>query len=329
MSFETDPEGDVIDIPSQVRLNAVVPAELKYDEDDDKKKQKRFDMTAYTGAIVNLGGYDAIFSTSGIKLGESKKPILKQHDHNQIVGYTESLTSDGANLYAHGVLLDGDSHPAAQEVISASAQGFPWQASVGLEIDESGIVNLQDGEELEINGLNVKGPLLVMNKTTLKEISFVPLGADSQTRVAVALAKDLPRLLIPVKKGPKQMEDVKTTAQEIKAQFIGDSEFALESIVSGLTLEESKVAYADKILRDFEDLKEKNAELEAKLEKRKVEPLTVTTPQAEKSARDEWTVELSRNKDLGMSNADAVRRIVTTKPELHEAYLAEVNGGRG
>ncbi len=333
-----EPHEESISIPSRIKLNAVVPLQLDQQTEPDEKKQ-HFTMLAYTGAVVQLNGYSAIFETSGIDLGDHKKPILKQHDHNQVVGYSTKLTCEGANLIAEGVLLSGQEHQAAREVISASAQGFPWQASIGLEIDPDGVMSLGDGQDFIVNGNLVSGPdLIVMTTSKLKEISFVPLGADANTHsstntnksVAVALNEDPAFLEIPVSKGSKMKSvESKTTPEEIRNAFPDDLEFAMESICNGLSLEEAKLSYAEKILSEFENLKREKLELVAKLESRKVEALELTAPKPARSAIDQWKEELRRNKnDLGMSNHDAVRTIVIDNPELHAAYLAEYNAER-
>ena len=51
---------------------------------------------------------------------------------------------------------------------------------------------LEAGEDAEVNGRTVTGPLTVSRETDLGEISFVPLGADGNTSVSVAARQGLP-----------------------------------------------------------------------------------------------------------------------------------------
>src|SRR6185503_15427099 len=59
------------------------------------------------------------------------------------------------------------------------AEGFPWQASVG--IDQGSVESVKEGTEVEVNGQKLRGPGTVFRKSTLREASFVALGADPKT----------------------------------------------------------------------------------------------------------------------------------------------------
>ena len=49
---------------------------------------------------------------------------------------------------------------------------------------------LEAGEEAEVNGRTVSGPLTISRETDLGEVSFVPLGADGDTHVSIAASRN-------------------------------------------------------------------------------------------------------------------------------------------
>lgn len=142
---------------------------------------RRFKMLAYTGARVSGGFNDIIIDLAGVTLGAQRKPILLSHDPAKIVGFSESATIDGDGIRLEGVLSSATE--AGREVAATADEGFPWEASVGIAVDKA--VRLDDGEEREVNGKMHKGPLTIIQKSRLREVSFVPNGADAKTRVAV------------------------------------------------------------------------------------------------------------------------------------------------
>src|SRR5690606_7366714 len=75
----------------------------------------------------------------------------------------------------------------AEEAAQISDQGGRWRASVGIDIDAEEVEYLSDGEIVEVNGREFEGPIFVFRSTKLKEVSFVPIGADASTS-AVALS---------------------------------------------------------------------------------------------------------------------------------------------
>ena len=149
---------------------------------------KRFSMTAYTGAAMNVAYYShpVVIDLAGMKFNNAaKKPILRDHEPSQIVGHTDGIrVTEGPkqSLQVSGVI--SGTGPAAQEVIQLAANGFPWQASVGAAVDR--IEFVERGQTVAVNGRSFSGPLYVARQTQLGEVSFVPIGADNQTTANVA-----------------------------------------------------------------------------------------------------------------------------------------------
>ena len=68
--------------------------------------------------------------------------------------------------------------------MASSRNGFPWQASIGASVEQSEFI--RESQNVIVNGKEFSGPLNVVRKATLGEISFVDLGADGQTSANVA-----------------------------------------------------------------------------------------------------------------------------------------------
>ena len=72
---------------------------------------------------------------------------------------------------------------AAREIVVSARNGFPWQASIGAAVEEFEFV--KENQKVLVNGREFLGPVNVVRKATLGEISFVDLGADGATSASV------------------------------------------------------------------------------------------------------------------------------------------------
>lgn len=165
---------------------------------DDGKTLRRFSMTAYTGGAMALAGwpYPVVVDLVGLALGKKSRPILMNHDTAQIVGHTDAVGVDGTALTVAGVISGVGS--AAREVVGASDNGFPWQASLGAAVKK--VVFVPEGKTATANGKEFAGPVYMVRQAKLGEVSFVALGADDATTAKVEAGR------IPVIEGNNNME---------------------------------------------------------------------------------------------------------------------------
>lgn len=138
-----------------------------------------FEIDAYTGATIDRFWGKLIVSIAGISAKQSM-PIFKDHDRAEIVGYSTS-SSKGSSFRVKG--LFSKSTKAAQQVMALAAEGFPWQASIGVK--PLRILELKEGASMLVNNQNITGPVSVWMESEVLETSFVPLGADGNTSAAV------------------------------------------------------------------------------------------------------------------------------------------------
>lgn len=248
-----------LNVPERLELRSEQIALSIFDPDNGPRT---FDMLAYTGAVFDVGFGPAVIDLRGCEVPEGGVPIFRQHDPNKFVGRSHEILCDGANMRIRGVLFD---NADGSEVASLSDQGAQWQASVGVAVDLEAAEFIEAGAQGAANGVAFDGPVLVLRKTKLRESSFVPLGADSNTS-AVALC-DAPVVSLEFSTAKEadmaEMETVKALTEE----FASDPAFALEAIRSGWSLADAKAKFADKVAaQNAARVAELEAELAAKLE---------------------------------------------------------------
>jgi phage head maturation protease len=160
-------------------------------------KIPRFNGVAYTGAPMKPFGFggSVIVDLAGVEIKDQHRPVLRQHDHEQIVGHTTAITVHPTTGITVAGLLSGQTEHVAK-VTEPAKNGFRWQLSIGAE--PASREYIEAGAEAVVNGRKVAGPMTISRKTELGEISFVPLGADQDTSatIAAAAARSPSRFLI-------------------------------------------------------------------------------------------------------------------------------------
>lgn len=173
-------------VPAIIRGVAAQDCEFALVEaaEGDGPKLRRFSMTAYTGGLLAVAGYHrpVVVDLSGQSVPRQNMPALRDHDAAQIVGHTEEITASAQRVKAAGVVSGVGE--AAQEVIALGANKFPWQVSCGWKVDA--IEFVEAGRSVNVNGRRFDGPIYVARRTTLREVSFVSIGADGNTSATVA-----------------------------------------------------------------------------------------------------------------------------------------------
>jgi hypothetical protein len=148
----------------------------------------RFRMVAYTGGPMRVAGwrYPVIVDLAGLAIPSQSRPIRFGHDAAHGVGHTDAIRVEAGQLVAAGVVSRDTA--AAREVVTSSKNGFPWQASIAAGVEEFEFV--KEGQNVLANGRTFDGPVNVVRKSTLGEISFVDLGADGNTSASVAATRN-------------------------------------------------------------------------------------------------------------------------------------------
>jgi len=143
-----------------------------------------FNMVAYTGGTMRITGFPhpVVVDLSGLEIPSQNLPIRLDHERRQGVGHTRRIVVENGTLVAEGLISRDTSW--ARDVARSGAKGFPWQASIGAQVVEAEFV--PPGGRVQVNGQEFTGPVHVVRKAVLKEISFVDSGADRGSSAKVA-----------------------------------------------------------------------------------------------------------------------------------------------
>jgi len=153
-------------------------------EGDSMPAGKKFRIVAYTGAPIRQGWSrePVVIDMAGMQL-PATVPVVLGHDYTlgSILGQGRPFIEAGQLIVEGEILADNEN---ARQVMALAAAGYQFQASVGADvrrhqkIDAEGVTT--------VNGAAHVGPVRVVKASALRETSFVTLGADGATSVAIA-----------------------------------------------------------------------------------------------------------------------------------------------
>lgn len=174
--------------PAPLELTAVAEIAAAAASGDGGAQLPRFKMVAYTGGTMRVSGWrhPVVLDLAGLSVPSQNRPIRFAHDPAAGVGHTDAIRVEAGQLMAAGVISRDTA--AAREVVASSRNGFPWQASIGAGVEEFEFIKEQ--QKATVNGQEFTGPVNIVRKSTLGEISFVDLGADGRTSASIAARQD-------------------------------------------------------------------------------------------------------------------------------------------
>lgn len=145
----------------------------------------RVSILAYTGGLVTLEDLPlpVVFDLASTQVAKSVV-MLYGHDRDTPVGHFDSIKIDVKQIQANGILSVDNAR--SQEIKKNAANGFPWQASVGIFSDN--LEYVPEGKTVTVNGQSFTGPIYVAHDNTLREISILTIGADPNTNVSLLSA---------------------------------------------------------------------------------------------------------------------------------------------
>jgi phage major head subunit gpT-like protein len=164
-------------------LSFLCPLSIEAAGETDKQ-MPRFRMVAYTGGLMRIAGFPhpVVVDLEGLAIDRQDIPVRLDHNPRQGVGHTHRVAIENGQLLAEGLVSRDTSW--ARDVAKSGVNGFPWQASIGAAVVDAEFV--PNGQSISVNGRTFDGPLHVVRKALLKEISFVDSGADANTSVSLA-----------------------------------------------------------------------------------------------------------------------------------------------
>lgn len=145
----------------------------------------RVSGVAYTGGKMDVGQWKEpiVVDLAGLEIPESV-PLLANHENRTSarVGLIRARIQDGV------LMVDGEivsSSGTAEGIIEQARAGAEWQLSIGAEVTEYELVEIG---ARTVNGKSHTAPFCHITKSVLREVSVIPVGADSQTRLRIAAA---------------------------------------------------------------------------------------------------------------------------------------------
>ncbi|MBE6380047.1 MAG: hypothetical protein E7047_03875 [Lentisphaerae bacterium] len=145
---------------------------------------------AYSGGVFSQwwSNHPCITDLAGLDIA-AQIPLLYNH-YNEPGYRLGELTVKKTNA---ALTVSGGIDPDCEhgkEIISAGKK-IDWQLSHGAEIKE--IQEISAGETITVNGREFTGPLTVITKAVLREISVVAIGADADTSLRIAAGLNIPK----------------------------------------------------------------------------------------------------------------------------------------
>ena len=152
--------------------------------DGGEKQMPRFRMVAYTGGVMRIAGFPhpVVVDLEGLAIDRQDIPVRLDHNPRQGVGHTQRVVIENGQVIAEGLVSRDTSW--ARDVAKSGVNGFPWQASIGAAVVDAEFI--PNGQSVTVNGRTFDGPVHVVRKAILKEISFVDSGADTATSARIA-----------------------------------------------------------------------------------------------------------------------------------------------
>ena len=170
------------------------------DENIHQSDLKNVEGVAYSGGPVRQSWSDfpIYVDLEGMEI-QNQIPILFSHYNSPTSRMGEATIENNKKTLVFKGVIDTEEDELAQEIVRKGIK-IDWQVSIGADV--LAMEELLDGETIEVNGNNVTGPVTIVKKSLLREISVVAVGADSDTNMKIMASLDLN------KKGKNVMENI-------------------------------------------------------------------------------------------------------------------------
>lgn len=182
-------------------------------DDTEPTSLPRFEIIANTGQPMTVEFWDApvVLDLDGLKIPRQNLPLRFMHRPETGIGHTESITIEPDRTVRAVGVVSRDTEEA-REVVASARKGFPWQASVGTTVEQYRFIPPQ--ESVTVNGRSFSGPLYLVSKATLYEISLVDLGGDpgADAKLVSANRKEDVMEVEKVELNHEQLQDVQQEA---------------------------------------------------------------------------------------------------------------------
>jgi len=293
---------------------------------EGQQEKNNVRLTLYDGSIVkNWYWGNLAFELSTMKMAKKKNPILFSHDTDQRLAISDKASFEG-KFIMEGTFLEGSE--ISQQVKKEMLEGFPFESSLRFDPDRSIIMNVPDGQSVQVNGHVLKGPGTVVKNALIVEGSICVFGAlkntvseafeilsenkdsketfmDEQTKVEMTLetfATDNPQLHQQLTAAAKAdgVKEVRELFSQFAVRFADDPAFCVEQFKSGATLAAAVEAENAKLKKEAADAAKKSKSRIDPAKQEFSDDAADKKNQASQPATDKegWEKEFSESKDL-------------------------------
>ena len=136
---------------------------------------------AYGGGKMNLPGwkFPVVVDLAGMEIPDTV-PLLTNHENktdSRVGMISASIKNNALEITGEIVSDSKDAH----DIVAQSKAGADWQLSIGADVRECELVK----GSREVNGQTIEGPFYHIQKSVLREVSVVAVGADASTKMRV------------------------------------------------------------------------------------------------------------------------------------------------
>jgi hypothetical protein len=175
----------------------------------DEPQVTKVKGVAYTGCDILQWRGAMVIDLAGMQFAQ-QIPLMNSHfnDPSCKLGEVVARVEDN-QLLVEGVITS-QSEEAKQ--IIADGKLSKWQLSIGARILAQKFVD--EGEKVTVNGIEFKGPIYVVSKSLLREVSVVAIGADKGASMEITASLDMSELQVtsPTNEGETKMNGNKENA---------------------------------------------------------------------------------------------------------------------
>lgn len=164
--------------PARPQPHVYLLSDVNVTSATDANAPRQFSGVANSGKPFSYGGQRVMVDLSDLEY-HSTVPALLEHERSKRAGFGV-LSVENHQLMIRGTLLQNE---YGQQVADDADAGFPWQMSAHVIAGSEDRLN--DGETRTINGQSITGPITILRKCKIPEVSFTPTGVDSETSAVI------------------------------------------------------------------------------------------------------------------------------------------------
>lgn len=173
----------------QTNENIEVQAQATVDnQPTEGEKPVKITGTAYSGSPIRQfwSPYEMVIDLSGMSFAP-QIPLMDSHNGRLL----DRLGVVKAKVVNNKLEIEGEFTNTSDYAKNIIEQGkkAKWQLSIGAEIKER--LFLDENTKKTVNGTVVTGPIYVITKSLLREVSVVAIGADRDTELSIAASFSL------------------------------------------------------------------------------------------------------------------------------------------